>query len=822
MADDQPAVPSIQILLIAILAGAIFGLVAWVDIMISRGDGRVAAVWVPNAIALAFLMVQKRAPFVPIVVAIWLCNSGANLLVGDTAIRAFGLAGCNAIEISTAYLLARRWCAHECDMRDSKQLFFFVIAAGIIAPLVSASAAHVILQFTGGAGFRDFYIWALTDSLGMVTLAPALLIFFDGFKNRSKPRPTQTAKWVLLTLLGTSLTLLVFTQSSYPFLFLVAPVVILHAFYLGSLGTAFSTLKVAVISTTCTLLGYGPLTLIPPEGPARVLVLQLFLATIFVMGLPVAAALHRQRVMVRELAEKEADYSALVGNLTDAVLRFDLSGCCTYASPAALQVQGVEPAELIGTIASERVHPDSRERVAEASRRLAAGEIDRDRFVYRRHLDREDGSPSYIEAYCGLVRDQETGEPRETIVSTRDITDRIELEQNLVRARRHAENAALARSQFLANMSHEIRTPMNAVLGFTELLLASDLRDDQRQQVELISESGYTMMSLLSDILDISKIEAGRIEIENQACDIKHVVSSCIRFHKDNALARGLNLDLQISEDIPPMVMLDALRVRQIMHNLLGNAIKFTAVGEVVVSLKRRSQKLIITVSDSGIGIAEDRIDAIFEPFEQAENHTSRKYGGSGLGLAISRNLAELMSGTLEVTSKLGTGTVFVLKLPLEIASGDWEKPGGAVSSDVSPAVALPRGRILLAEDHPVNRKLVQTMLERLGQEVELAEDGILAIEAIRQSSSNGQPFQLVLMDVQMPNCDGYEASKQLRAMGFTAEQLPIVALTANAYQEDADAAIAAGMQDHVAKPVSMETLSEVLLRWLPSENADD
>ena len=774
-----------------------------------------APVWIPNAMALAFLLRQRLSSVWVLLAAIALGNIAANLALGDGLFRSIGLAVSNVVEIGLAYTLSRRWCGAGCDMRDMRQLFFFVIAAGIIAPLSSATLAAFVLGVTGDPSMRSFLLWAASDGLGMLIVCPTLLILADALADPRKPTGNEVLVWAILTLGGTSLTLLVFTQSTYPLLFLVAPVVLSHAFFLGSIGTAFSMLKVAVIATTCTILGLGPLAQSGSPEYVQIIILQLYLATIFVMGLPVAAALRWQQQTLDTLAAREAEFGTVLENVTDAVLRYDLSAECIYASPSVIDVQGVPPEQMVGSNALERIHPESKERVQQAAEQLFTGKIDRDRFIYRRFLDDPDNEPLYIEANCGLVRDDVTGEPVEVIVSTRDVTKRVNLARQLENARRVAEDAASAKSQFLANMSHEIRTPMNGVLGYTELLLGSDLNEEQRRQVELIAESGATMMSLLSDILDISKIEAGRIVIKPQASEIRQILSACVKFHKSAAETRHIDLVCTSTPDLPELIHIDALRLRQIIHNLVGNAIKFTSSGKVEVKAKACGDRFTIDVIDSGIGIPEDRLDAIFDHFEQADNDTSRSFGGTGLGLSISRQLAELMDGTLTVESEVGEGSTFRLCLPLvrveEMQADDPTSRSGREGNEAE----FPAERILLAEDHPVNARLVQAMLEKSGQNVTHASDGIAAIEAVKTSEAEGRPYSLVLMDVQMPNCDGYEATRQLRAEGFAEQRLPIVALTANAYEEDAVTAREAGMQDHVTKPVSLETIQAILAKYL-------
>ena len=528
----------------------------------------------------------------------------------------------------------------------------------------------------------------------------------------------------------------------------------------------------------------------------------------------------QQRRVDIELLKRDEQLSLLANNATDAVFRLALDGKCVYASPSAENLLGLPVEYLVGKNLLNRVHPADVETVSATFSAMAEGTREDSVIAYRSEVVGNPGTYLWLEANCGLVRDPHSGCPLELIASIRDVTRNKAMEVDLRIARERAENAAQAKSAFLANMSHEIRTPMNGVIGFTEILANTDLTPQQRRHVDLIAESGRSMMRLLNDILDISKIEAGHMQLSVERMDIRHKLHGVTRLLEPIASAKGVLLETQVEDDVPQWIVGDQLRVRQVLMNLVGNAVKFTDKGKICVIVSTAQledgRKITIDVEDTGVGIPPERVEAIFEKFSQADGSIARKFGGTGLGLSISTQLASLMGGHISVVSKLGQGTTFTVRLPLQEAS----RPPGDVSPSASASAGAPfatlgrRARILVAEDHDINQELMVGIAEQIGVEIVIAEDGAQAISMIKEEQSSGGKFDLVLMDVHMPVLDGIEAARQLRAAGITADDLPIVALTANAYAEDVQACLAAGMQAHLAKPVRVRDIVEVIDRY--------
>ncbi|MBK7003584.1 MAG: response regulator [Rhodoferax sp.] len=670
----------------------------------------------------------------------------------------------------------------------------------------------------------------------------------------------------------------------------------------------------------------------------------------------IARELEQHRDQLKAQAERqEVQLDAVLENMADGAGVLDGAGVILYANPAWVHIMGVATGEELQQLTPAQWLQASWQ---ELQTQLDATDTAGGAMVHQLILLRPHGSEVPVEASFSVIERHADGLPKRIQTMVRDITLRRETERALVAAREAAFQASKAKSDFLANMSHEIRTPMNGVMGLTQLLLDTPLNDRQRDYLNKIISSSRALLNILNDILDYSKIEAGRLDLEQQDMELDAILGNVANLFATHAEQKGIELFLEVDRKIPALRG-DALRLGQVLNNLVGNALKFTPKGEIhiKVELLERSDdavQLAFSVRDTGIGLSSEQAQKLFQPFTQADGSITRRFGGTGLGLSISKRIVELMQGEIGVESVLGQGTTFrftarlalqpvqadatVLGLPpmrvlvvddmatsrlilrhilqswhfdiTEADSGeqalaalqeaqsvgkpfdllllDWQMPGidglevaarvqrqalahaptiimatafsrekllstaqdihldavltkPVTASDLSDTLSSLHGQqrapkaaskapihsirqktgairgahVLLAEDNAVNQQVAQGFLENAGLKVDIAQNGREALERIATSS-----YDLVLMDLHMPEMDGFEATRAIRAQGLTT--LPIVAMTAAAMKQDVDASLAAGMNDHVAKPIDPDALCAALLRWIsPGRRSD-
>jgi PAS domain S-box-containing protein len=489
------------------------------------------------------------------------------------------------------------------------------------------------------------------------------------------------------------------------------------------------------------------------------------------------------------------------------------SGHVIEANQHFADIVGLPPEEMAGLESSRVTYPEDLPASIEKLTQVATGEITGYR-LNKRYL-RPDGSVVWASVVCAPLMVEGEQAPRQLCL-IEDITARRQMEEQLQQAMATADAANVSKSEFLAHMSHEIRTPMNAVLGLAQVLARDTLTDNQKDMVRRIRNAGQSLLAILNDVLDLSKIEAGQLRIEPRVFDLKSPLASLDSLMGQAALAKGLALHIAAPEETLVPLRGDGLRLEQVLLNLTSNAIKFTERGVVTVQVRQvasdaTSVRLRFEVRDCGIGIAPEALTRLFAPFAQADVGISRRFGGTGLGLSISKRLVELMGGEIGAESVVGQGSKFWFELPFQRATADELDAQPAVSTTIPVEPRLQGVHVMVVDDSAMNRDLVERALALEGASVTLAADGQQAIELLRTRPDG---FDAVMMDVQMPVMDGLTATSLIRdEMGLT--ELPIIAFTAGVLAEQQRAALAAGANDLLPKPMDLEQMATLLLKWV-------
>ena len=523
------------------------------------------------------------------------------------------------------------------------------------------------------------------------------------------------------------------------------------------------------------------------------------------LGQDITARLAAQQ----QLADAAKRFTRMANNVPVGIFESDASGKNTFMNARLLEAMGIGGDQALGDGWVQGIHPEDRARVHAAWAQAIAEK--RDFAIEHRFLTSDGGEP-WLAVHATATRDDE-GAIVGYLGTVLDVTERRQHENMLAQALEAAQAATRAKSEFLAAMSHEIRTPMNGILGMAELLLGMPLTGEQSEFVVTLRNSADSLLRILNDILDFSKIEAGKMDIEAVPFDLSRTVTEVVDLLRTKASEKGLSLRLEGPSDLSQWFLGDPSRLRQIVFNLVGNAVKFTSRGGVAIRcthtpLDDGRVRVRVEVVDTGIGIPEQVQSQLFAKFTQADSSTTRKFGGTGLGLAISRQLVELMGGHMDLHSEEGKGSTFAFELTLAVASADdvtQLKESERLGSLVLQLDGAPE--VLVVDDNAINQRVAARLLERFGCKVTVASDGVEAV-----ALTNARPFDLIFMDCQMPEMDGFEASRRLR---FDGCRTPIVALTANALVGDRELCLAAGMSDYLTKPIRADALRAMLARYL-------
>lgn len=513
------------------------------------------------------------------------------------------------------------------------------------------------------------------------------------------------------------------------------------------------------------------------------------------------------------LKETEEFFKQVVDNVSDIIYRIDLKGYFTYVNPSGVKQTGYSKTNLLRMKYTSLIRNDFKQKAYYFFKNIFQNKIENSYFEFP--LITKGGSEMWIGQKIHLLKSNNAIVGFQVIA--RDITSEKEFKEQLIIAKKNAENTALIKSQFLANMSHEIRTPLNGIIGIIHLLGKTVLTDKQKTYIDAITSSSNQLMGIINDVLDLSKIEAGKMEIVDSEFDLHEMIQSVVSIFEMKTRDKGVKLTFEIEKNVPVSIIGDSIRLNQIMYNLIGNAVKFTENGEIKlhISLVEETDEectLKFFITDSGIGMEEGVTDKIFETFTQAEGDTTRKFGGTGLGLAIVKKLVELQNGTIKVESKINEGSKFTIQLKFKKAM---DKKAYVAPQPTTNFSLLENLEILLVEDNPINQLVTKDLLLEKGAKVEIADNGQIALDILKNKS-----FDVVLMDMQMPVLDGYETMKIIRdSDNNQLNKIPILALTANAIHTEIKKCISDGANDYLSKPFKPESLYQKICGILKPTN---
>lgn len=542
----------------------------------------------------------------------------------------------------------------------------------------------------------------------------------------------------------------------------------------------------------------------------------------------IARDITAQKVAESALRESEIRFRNAFDSAPIGMALVSINGHWLQVNRAICDIFGYTSEELLKTTFHPLTHPEDVDLDVEQRRRMVAGEI-RSYQREKRYIHKE-GHIVWAQLSASLVRNPDTDAPAYFIIQVQDITEQKIIDEELARARDAALESARLKSEFLTNMSHEIRTPMNGIIGMSRLLLDTPMSPEQREYAETIDISATTLLTIINDILDFSKIDAGKLSLERVDVDVRNIVEGSIALFTERAQFKKIKLGTLLYNNIPPRLRSDPVRIRQVLTNLISNAIKFTSQGEVLVRVGieheyERDAIVRFEVSDTGIGIPPDVVTGLFQPFIQADSSTTRLYGGSGLGLAISKKLVELLDGEIGVESTPGEGSTFWFTVRFEKGL---PPRAGEITSDLEQLRSRPLPKhdiigdppsILVAEDNLINQKVTTSLLKKLGYSADVVSNGVEVLEALEQ-----RDYDVILMDCQMPYMDGYQATRAVRQREALrtnalhgqgeAHHTVIFAVTASAMLQERQRCVEAGMDDYISKPINVERFVEMMTSW--------
>jgi PAS domain S-box-containing protein len=789
-------------------------------------DTGISVIWPPSGFALAILLRFGMRAIVPV----WIGAAVAALIDGSLPVWASLAMPALTISESLIAIVLLRLVGFESSLQRLRDIAALVVVGAPVAPLLDALASIYVLSALDVTAWTDYWrnvlAWWGGDAGGIVTVATAILVL------TSRDSQVESAHhWVeagLPMLLAFAALQL---QSAFPYLlhggaaaFIVFPIVAWIALRTPRRVSIVVVLCISAAALITAKLG-GDRFLGGHDALSGLIGLQSFVACLTLTCLILASlSLDKAQIEAR-LREREQFLSLALRGSNDGIWDWRPNEHRLWLSPRWKEQLGYAEDELPDSPStwSALVHRDDRDRAAQ---RFAEFLEDRTAsFEMVQRFRHKLGHDVHILTRGTKMKDDQGRVTRVVGVHT-DVTELLNaqeelrhqaaslasLARDLEEQRRTADAANTAKSQFLATMSHEIRTPMNGIIGMLSLMLDSKLDANQKRWASTALDSAETLLTIINDILDLSKLDAGKTEFELLDFDVAGLIDGVTALLKVRATAKGIALRTEIAPDVPKWLKSDPTRLRQILFNLVGNAVKFTQQGEVVIRASTGSMRgdgcdLRIDVVDTGLGIDRDKMANLFEPFKQGDTGMARRFGGTGLGLAIVKRLVRLLGGSVTVESTVNAGSTFTVVLPCLIAASPLDRPAAAERSPASGTQR--RASILIAEDNDINRELVTQMLARLGHDATTVSNGREALAA-----AQSRVFDLILMDIQMPEMDGVSAAAAIRALPGAHGATPIVAITANAMVGDRERYLAAGFDDYLAKPLHLDQLQDVIARW--------
>jgi PAS domain S-box-containing protein len=804
--------PSLGARVLRLLATAVG---VWLAAMISRAAAHgapVAPVWIADAVTLAALLKAGPGRRAETLAAGWTGGVAATLMTGLPLPIALCFPAFNVLSVALCALLLGRVTEGDLDLTRRRDLIAFIFGS-MATGMISGGGATLLFGLTStGPQLQNLPVRALADAVGLIMVTPLLLLSGD-IRAQLLARKIGLRGVFPLALLA-AVTFSVCWQTRYPLMFLILPTWAYAAAELELVGLTVGAVIVGGLSLALTAAGRGPVAASPTDPLRQILLMQAFGAFSMVAMLEFTAGVIQRRRMTQSLEalNREAERrraSAVEGSrraqMAEAIAglgywRMDLKTGVVDLSPQVYVLFGLPRGANPQSVSlSELIHPEDRPAAEAAFRRICAtGEAQH----AEGRVITQDGRLRIIRSWSTAEFD-DAGAVTAVMYVLMDVTDQRRVESELRQARDAAEQAATVKAEFLANMSHELRTPLTSILGFTSLAAAeAEMSDTVRRYIDRVSVASKALLTLVNDVLDFSKLEAGEIRFELKPVDVGVLARETIDMFGQQAAAKGVSLGLDLADGLPPAVAVDADRLRQVLINLVGNAVKFTAEGGVTLELGYDSDAGLLSaaVTDTGPGIEADRRSQLFQRFSQVDASSTRTFGGTGLGLAICKGLIEAMGGEIGVETKVGKGSRFWFEIPARAVD-----PVAAASASASAAALSLGNRFLVVDDNRANRDLVRAILATLGADIVEASDGYEGVKAAMEL-----PFDVILMDMRMPGLSGEEAVAEIRRQGPNSA-CPIIAFSASADPRQIEQLRMLGFDGCLPKPFTLTDLIEAV-----------